>query len=303
MKADCASSTALLIARGVLLAEATPSLRPLLVDDSAVLTRRLLNAAEPARWFDFALRNRWVRAAIFATERVLLPGILLHWLARKRWIDALAQEALAAGCRQVVVLGAGLDTLAWRLPAEVCFELDHPATQAIKRRAFGGRNGAPVLVAADLLHASPTALLRSQPRFDVRRPTLFVAEGLLMYLPPARVAELFRELATLVPPGSRFLFTFMETRPGQPLAFHTGRRAIDWWLRLRGEPFCWGLASAAVDAFAAEHGWELASISSPDDLRRRFLVPHALEHAPLAAGESVALLLRPDSPTATLRAA
>lgn len=290
MKAGCASSTSLLIARGLLLADATPALRPLLVDESAALTRRLLDAAEPSRWFDFALRHHLLRRAIFAAERLLLPGVLLHWLARKRLLDALAHDALAAGCRQIVVLGAGLDTLARRLQSAcVCLELDHPATQAIKRRAFAD---GPVLVSVDLLHTSVTEALRVQPHFVANQPTLLIAEGLLMYLPPARVAALFSEVAALSAPGSRFAFTFMEARPGHQIAFHNSRRIIDWWLRWRGEPFRWALARTGVEAFAAQHGWQLAALSSPEELRRRFLTPHGLGSAPLAIGESVAMAYR-----------
>ena len=286
MKADRPSSTSLLIARGLLLADATAELRPLLLDESAALTRRLLDAAGPARWFDLSLRHRVLRRALFAVERLALPGVLLHWLARKRLLDALAHEALAAGCRQVVVLGAGLDTLALRLQsAAVCLELDHPATQAIKRRAIAE---GPALVAADLLHASVAEALRAQPRFTANQPTLYIAEGLLMYLPPTRVAEMFREIAGLSAPGSRFIFTFMEARPGRRIAFHNERRIIGWWLRWLGEPFRWALARTDVEAFAAQHGWDLASLSSPGELRRRFLTPAGLGDAPLATGESVA---------------
>ena len=291
MKTDCSSATALLIARGLWLADETPALRPLVVADSAALTRRLLGAAEPARWFDFALRHQTARALMFAAERFLLPGALLHWLARKRLLDALACEAIEAGCRQLVVLGAGLDTLAWRWRDAVdSFELDHPATQAIKRRALAD---GPVLVAADLSHESVAVVLRAEPRFAANRPTLFIAEGLLMYLPAARVAALFGELAALSAPGSRFAFTFMEARPGQPLAFHNASRLIAWWLAWRGESFRWGLGRDAAGAFVAQHGWQLAALSSPEEMRRRFLAPHGLDRLPLAIGESVALAQLP----------
>ena len=113
-----------------------------------------------------------------------------------------------------------------------------------------------------------------------------------MYLPPERVAAIFDELAALSPPGSRFTFTFMEARPGRPIAFHNSRRVIDWWLRLRGEPFRWALARPEVEGFVAQHGWKLASLSSPEELRRRFLAPHGLDNAPLAIGESVAMTHR-----------
>ena len=287
MKKGCASATALLIARGLLLADETPALRPLVVEDSAALSRQLLSGVKPARWFDFALRHQAARSVVFAAERLLLPGILLHWLARKRLLDALAREAIDAGCGQIVVLGAGLDTLAWRFRnAGICFELDYPATQSIKRRAFAD---GPTLVRADLLHESVAEALRGESRFATDRPTLFIAEGLLMYLPPTRVAALFRDIATLAAPGSRFAFTFMEVRPGQPLAFHNGSRFIGWWLSWRGEPFRWGLDRASAGTFAAEHGWQLAALSSPEELRRRFLALNGLDRQPLAVGESIAI--------------
>jgi len=287
MRADRPSSTSLLIARALLLADETPALRPLLVGETAALTRRVLGAAESARWFVPELRHPLLRRVLFAMERFCLPGILVHWLARKCFINALAHEALAAGCRQVVVLGAGLDTLACRLPsARVCFELDHPATQAIKHRVFAD---SPVLIAADLMQATVPDLLQAQPRFVANEPTLYVAEGLLMYLPPTRVAELLREIAGLSAPGSRFVFTFMEERPGGRIAFDHEHFLVGWWLRLRGENFHWALARTDAAAFAAQHGWELAALSSPEGLRCRFLAPAGLGSAPLATGESVAL--------------
>ena len=314
MKTDRPSSTSLLIARALLLADATPAWRSLLIGDTAALTRRLLDAAEPAAWFELALRHPLLRRFLFATEHLLLPGILLHYLVRKRALDALVHEALDAGCQQVVVLGAGLDTLAWRLPAaRVSFEMDHPATQAIKRRlsrsdwsdesdrsdspnrqtASSPRQvpygPGPVLIAADLLHGSVAELLRAEAQFVPDQPTLYVAEGLLMYLPPARVAELFTELAALSAPGSRFAFTFMEARPDRPIGFHNQRRVIDWWLRWRAEPFHWALTRPDVETFAVQHGWKLASLSSPEELRRLFLTPAGLGTAPLATGESVAM--------------
>lgn len=287
MKDDCASATALLIARGLLLADATPALQPLVVEESVVWVRRFLSASESRWWFDFAPRHRTARFFLRVAERLLLPGILLHWLARKRLLEAHALEAIDAGCRQIVVLGAGLDTLAWRMQsAALCFELDHPATQSIKRRALAE---GPTLLPADLAHDSVAEALGAQPRFANDRPTLFVAEGLLMYLPPGRVAGLFRELATMAAPGSRLAFTFMEARPGQPLAFHNASRLITWWLARRGEPFRWGLERENVAAFVAQQGWQLAGLSSPEELRRRFLAPHGLERQPLAIGESVAV--------------
>ena len=290
MKAETASSTAQVIARGLLLANTDPSLRPLLLGDTAVLTRRLLHATSQGSWFEFALRRRPVQRFLFAVERLILPGILLHWLARKSLFDALAREALAAGCRQIVIIGAGLDTLAWRMQSACpCFEVDHPATQALKHSVLAG---GPVLIPADFMEFSLPEVLRAEPRYDRESPTFFIAEGLLMYLPPTEVDRLFRDLASFSPPESRFAFSFMEKSPGGRLGFRGSHRAVDWWLRLCHEPFQWGLARADAEAFGTRHGWQLASLSSPEELRRRFLEPRGLATAALAIGESVALLYR-----------
>ncbi len=295
-----ASDTALIIARSLLLVDAAPALRPLLVPDSAELTRRLLAAAAPARWFDAALRWKWSRAALFAAERAVLPGIALHWFARKLLLNGIAGDALAAGCRQLVILGAGLDTLAWRVQrahsACACFEVDHPATQAVKRRAFATEPAAevPALVAADLALESVTNALDSTPRFDRHAPTLFVAEGLLMYLPVESVETLLRTAAAAAGPGSQFAFTFLEARPDQPLGFQGRSLSLHAWLRWRGEPFRWGLDRAHAADFTARQGWRLETMSTPDELRARFLAPHGLDRSPLAVGESVALASRVD---------
>ncbi len=269
----------------------------MLLPGSAELTRKLLAMAGPAWWFNFALRHKWWRARLFAAERYFLPGIFLHFFARKRLLDEIAQEALKAGCRQIVILGAGLDTLAWRLQAAnpdiLCIELDHPATQGAKTALRDASpKETPVLAPADLMHASPSSILSVIPGYDATQSTLFIAEGLLMYLPPARVSEIFRDLAAFAVPGSRFAFTWMEAHPNKPLAFHQSGRAIDWWLRWRREPFQWELPRAEVATFVETHGWHLSALSSPDELRRRFLLPHGLEKEPLAEGESVALLVK-----------
>lgn len=285
MKNDRASETAALIARGITLAAATPALRPMVIADSAEWSRRLLAAAGQTRpWLETAP----ARAALFGLERLLLPGVLLHWLARKRRLDELARDAISAGCSQIVVLGAGFDTLAWRLRDRAAtFELDHPATQAVKRQVFpDGLTFGRV----DFANESVRDPLAALPAFDRGQPTLFVAEGLLMYLEPTRVASLLSELSALSAVGSRCAFSFMEAQPGKPLAFHQASPLVDAWLRWRGEPFRWGLARSAAEAFVAAHGWRLDSLSSPEEQRRRFLTPCGLDHRPMATGETIAYL-------------
>ena len=122
-----------------------------------------------------------------------LPGLA----ARTRFFDAFVDDALDEGIRQVVVVGAGYDSRAWRLarPGVTFFEVDQPATQDDKRAK--APDGGPVYVAADVTDPRlPETLRRAGLRAD--RPTAFTLEGLVAYMSTEEVAALFTRLADLV---------------------------------------------------------------------------------------------------------
>jgi methyltransferase (TIGR00027 family) len=278
----------------MLLADATPSLRTLIPPGTIALTRRFLEQAPPSRRLDFALRYPWSRLLLLATERVALPGIVRHYLVRKQCIESHVRDFLNAHRGgQVVILGAGLDTLAWHLQAEGAaktFELDHPATQSIKRRA--NIDPAPFLIPADFTRDCPAAALACAADYSTAQPTIIVAEGLFMYLPPDRVAQILSTLARATTTDSRLALTFMERHPTEPLGFRGGHRLINAWLRWKREPFLWGEERSRLGAFLSRHGWRLEHLSSPAELRTRFLAGATFDSLPLAEGESIALARR-----------
>lgn len=295
MRASHASSTALLIARCLLLADATPALRSLVPPHAVTLTRRFLDQAPPGRLLDIALRHTWSRKLLLAVERFALPGIICHYLVRKQCIESHARDFLHQHPNgQLAVLGAGLDTLACRLRMEgaatAAYELDHPATQALKHHAK--IDPAPGLIPVDFNRECPATALASTLAYLPTRPAIFVAEGLLMYLLPERVAELLSALARTSPAGSRLVFTFMERHPDQPLGFHGEHRLVSAWLRWKREPFLWGEARATLATFLAHQGWKLEELSAAPELRARFLTAPEHRRQPLAEGEIVALARR-----------
>ncbi|MBD0282209.1 MAG: SAM-dependent methyltransferase [Thermoleophilaceae bacterium] len=142
------------------------------------------------------------------------PGRVTRVAARKRWIAQAAEQAIAEGVPQVVVLGAGFDTLGVRLlkvdPDLVVVELDRPATLAAKARALASATIPrpwPRFAAADLNDAPalPDALVASGWRLSA--PTLFVAEVVLEYLAPDSALAVLAELADLAAPRSRVVCT------------------------------------------------------------------------------------------------
>lgn len=232
-------------------------------------------------------------------ERLALPGIQLHYALRKRLIEEVARRALAEGFGQVVVLGAGFDTLALRLhedfPSALFVEADRHDTQSVKRRVVEGRRLAREnlrFVALDLAGAGLCGAragaggLLVGAGFDAASRALFVAEGVLMYLDPRAVTRLFDSVRGSAAAGSLFVFTFMETgRDGRP-AFRGESGLAAAWLRARGEPFRWGLSPASAPDFLAGRGFRLRAIFGAESLRRLYLEDEP-ERLPLAEGEHV----------------
>ncbi len=114
--------------------------------------------------------------------------------ARTRFFDDQVVDALGRGCDQVVVLGAGYDdrALRFRTPGVRFFEVDHPDTQDDKRlrlERMGAARRGPTLVPVDFCGDGLAAALdRAGHRTD--RPTLVLAEGLLVYLGSREIADL-----------------------------------------------------------------------------------------------------------------
>jgi len=118
-------------------------------------------------------------------------------------------EATAAGIRQVVILAAGLDARAYRLPwpaGTVVYEIDQPEVVAFKTTTLTGLGAEPTAdrrtVAIDLRQDWPAAL--REAGFDPDRPTAWIAEGLLGYLPPDAQDRLLDNITALSTAGSRF---------------------------------------------------------------------------------------------------
>lgn len=164
--------------------------------------------------------------------------------ARQTYFDR-AVERFAGADNQLVILGAGFDTRAFRLPAEArprTFEVDMPATQARKREllARAGIDAAGVtFVAADLLKDDWMRELVAAG-FERGRRTLFVCEGLTMYLDRAAVESILRGVAATAK-GNMIAFDFFTT---EPLESH----GLFWRYARVGtkaahEPLRWGIDS------------------------------------------------------------
>lgn len=177
---------------------------------------RARESARPDRLFDdpFADRLAGQRgvATMAASERAS-GGENRFIPVRVRWFDDAVLRAVAGGCRQVVLLGAGLDTRPYRLdlPGDLdWYEVDRPEILDGKQPVLAGAapNCRRWTAAADLAGDWPAALTAAG--FAPDRRTVWVAEGLFFYLAEESVLGLLRTAAGLGPPGSLFLADIMN---------------------------------------------------------------------------------------------
>jgi methyltransferase (TIGR00027 family) len=149
---------------------------------------------------------------MFTTERMCEQIAV-----RTRYFDEFFTDATAAGVRQAVILASGLDTRAYRLawPAgTVLFEIDQPEVIEFKTQVLADLDAAPTsdrrTVGIDLREDWPTALRANG--FDSSQPTAWIAEGLLIYLPPEAQDRLLDNITALSAPGSRLATEHMDTK-------------------------------------------------------------------------------------------
>lgn len=272
MKKEEASSTAYTVVQGILLTASRPAFSGLVPEETASACRRILSASEEGRRRLAQLEKPVFRSLAGFAESLAMPGFSLHYVLRKRFIEEAALQALAEGYSQVVSLGAGFDTLAWRLhakhPEPVFIEIDHPATSAVKRDALKGGGGNLHVLAVDLAEHDLEEVLKSFAPFEAQRPTLYICEGVLPYLPPAAVEKLFSALKRLSGSGTRFVFTAVA--PADSPNNNTGL-LLKLYLKLLGEPLAFSLERADLAGFVARQGYRLLADAEDTDLAPRYL--------------------------------
>jgi methyltransferase (TIGR00027 family) len=153
---------------------------------------------------DAAVERGWDSSVIGAR----LPMIMGYAAVRTKWFDEYFIAAGANGIDQAVILAAGLDARAWRLPwvtGSAIYEIDQPQVLAFKADVLTARGAKPVgsyqAVPIDLRADWPTAL--REAGFDPSTPTAWSAEGLLPYLSAADQDLLFERIVELSATGSR----------------------------------------------------------------------------------------------------
>lgn len=207
-------------------------------------------------------------------ESALALGAPLHYVLRKRKIAEYARQALASGAAQLVVMGGGFDALALRMAREhpeiSCFEIDRPQMNrhkmAVIRSDDGGQPENFHGIGADLSTVSLPDVLRAQQAFSSEKPTLYVAEGVSMYLTEKQMEKLLSDIRRISGDGAQLVLTAI----GQSRNCRSGvGRLIQWATLTTGnEKFYWGCPQPAMAEFLQKHAFTLQDSISYADLQK-----------------------------------
>ena len=200
--------------------------------------------------------------------------------ARTHYIDALLAKAAVAGVTQVVVLGAGLDSRAYRFhdvyPQLEFFEVDLPAAVQEKKRVIAeALGGLPAWVHYAPIDFNTQSLSDVLPRegYDPHRKSFFILEGVSMYVAEPGVAATFDFVSRNSPPGSEIVYDYVLRRviEGDYEGLYAARRIAQAVMR-SGEPFVTGWAAAQEAArFAQLHGLAVREDLDPATLTLHYL--------------------------------
>jgi len=228
--------------------------------------------------------HRSLRVAVwFSTMRVLgplvrwyvdrrLPGARTSAIARTRFIDESICQALRQGLRQFVVLGAGFDCRAYRLPginSATVFEVDHPDTLACKLSCL--RNLLPQLpanvryVQADF-NSEKLPKLLAAAGFSSSLPAVFLWEGVTNYLTPEVVDSVLGYVSSCRP-SSRIIFTYVHSGALDGSGCFEGAAKLLRDVAQLGEPWIFGLDPDAVPGFLCRRGLRLERDASAREYR------------------------------------
>jgi methyltransferase (TIGR00027 family) len=171
-------------------------------------------------------------------------GLRAFIAMRSRFAEDGLAAAVSRGVHQYVLLGAGLDTFAYRAGAffsgVTVFEIDHPATQAWKRARLveAGIAVPPNVVYAPVNFESETlADGLARAGFDFSRPAFFAWLGVTPYLSRAIVMETLKYIATSTAPGSEIVFDYAQPVEALDAAQRANFEAMAQRVAAAGEPF------------------------------------------------------------------
>lgn len=205
------------------------------------------------------------------------PGVRGFIVARERYVDDCLQSCIEEGLQQVVILGAGYDTRAYRfeqLKRRVrVFEVDHPATQQIKieklKKILGSLPGHVVYVPIDFEKETLKERL-FESGYDPSLRTLFILQGVVMYLTPEAVDHTLSFIVKNSAPGSSVVFDYVYKSVVEGSWKRGEANSMRRYEKLTGEVWHFGIEEGKVDEFLTQRGFCQIHNADSECLKNRY---------------------------------
>ena len=218
---------------------------------------------------------KWlVGDVILGVYRPVYPAVVL----RSRYTEDQLEQAIESGTSQYVILGAGHDTFALRrqdLADKVrVFEIDHPATQEVKRQRVLKAIGSippnltfvPVNFEIDKMDEE-----LAKAGFDSQKPAFYSWLGVTYYLTPEAIRDTLDRVAEISAPGSRLVFDFKVAKHIISDEWRTLCEKMEGFVARRGEPMLTDFTPQSLSDLMARHGYTEVEMIPPEEQRNRYL--------------------------------
>jgi methyltransferase (TIGR00027 family) len=232
------------------------------------LAERLLGPAELELIKDHPAGAALAGAELDPQKQMEATGMTMLMLIRTRFIDEHLERALNEGAAQVVILGAGFDTRAYRFEDQLggrkVFELDFHSTQEFKKRrvqeALGGIPSNVTFVEVDFKTENLEDVL-IKAGYQRGEKACFIWEGVSMYLAESAARGMLRAIHAIATPGSRLIMDFAE-QAWIDVATRFPNHPFNRYTRRWGEPWIFGVPDGREREFFSESGFEMREIMS-----------------------------------------
>jgi methyltransferase (TIGR00027 family) len=241
------------------------------------------------------------RGASLAFARTLLRSIRASLIMRSRYLEDEVEQEIRRGVSQYVILGAGLDSFAYRRPdlAKVLhvFEVDHPATQAWKQsRLQEASIEMPLNVTFVPVDFEKQSLIDSLRMSGYRTdtPGLFSWLGVTVYLTPDAIFSTLRTIAALAP-GTEIVFHYTILKELVDEETQRLLAVVMAWTAARGEPYQSFFEPVKLAEQVRKLGFAEVSDLGPEEAEARYFSGRTDGLRPLASEHFMRALVSPRS--------
>lgn len=221
---------------------------------------------------EFGIKHPEEAKARIKKMEKLLPGLSSSIIARVRYFDDFVKRSIEEGLEQLVILGAGYDTRGYRIKGLEdkvrVFEVDHPNTQSFKKEKimdiFGSLPEHVTYVSIDFETQKLDQML-SEKGYNKSLKTLFIMEGLIMYIPREAVDETLNFIVNSSGKNSQIIFDYYpESVVDGTNTLAVGQNIRNFLIQME-EPLQFGIKEGNIEKFLSSYGFsKIQTVTSAD---------------------------------------